>query len=193
MQTKENYVYKNSFCMKQRIHSKENKQIEYYIEAINYKNILPKDEKYMFIDNTFMSDWYQIQKRRVKSILEKKGNYTKKDMELLEWMSILHTRLKFLWIQQYLKLQKEDQNSENYQKWLILSERAINDPDAYKNKTKKYCEAIDTFRAIEDYYGIVTENVKKVACKMFPYANLNILDLGEMKRHRTKNKQNTLF
>ncbi|MCI8588568.1 MAG: hypothetical protein HFG40_02840 [Bacilli bacterium] len=170
----ETAAYIDSLFEIPKTESEESKRQEYYKKAILCKNILLKNELLRFSDGTYMSTWYQTQRRKVETILnkiEKNNDYELKEDEmlLLVWMNKLHTALKALWVERILRAQRKEQNSELNKKWRKISELVADNPSLLK--TKKDWDSLEKFNIIEEFYNEVEMNTLAVADINFPYAN----------------------
>lgn len=152
------------------------KRAEYYKNAIAHKDYLPKSSSFCFSDGTYMASWYQLQKKKAQTILrkitEENTQIDEKSLEFLEWMTILHTDLKIVWVDNMLSFQRREQASDRYKSMKSFSEAAASNKSLLTNK--KVCERVDDFQVLEEFYGEVEQRTELVATKNFPYANLQI-------------------
>lgn len=153
--------------------NEKSKREAYYKKAILCKDFLIKNEFLRFSDGTYMSTWYQSQKRKVEAILnrmeKKDSTITEEEAELLQWMNQLHIDLKVLWIERILRVQKKEQQSELYQEWKRVSNLVAEQPNLLKSK--KDWDSLEKFWQIEEIYNETENRTYAIADKNFPYAD----------------------
>ena len=164
----------------------DDKRNLYYEKAVEYGNVLPKSEEYRFADGTYMSTWYNEQKKRVKEILKQledseEYSLSEKNFELLKWIRDLHVGLKNAWLNKNLGLQREVTGSEKYQDWKLFTEAVDKNPKLLK--TKKLCEGIEDFYALEEFCNGTETRMAEYAENNFAYSKL---DMDSIEKHLVK-------
>ncbi|MDE6141858.1 MAG: hypothetical protein K2G03_04575, partial [Bacilli bacterium] len=164
----------------------QDKRKIYYEKSLEYGNILPRSDEYRFLDGTYMSTWYNEQKKQAKGILKQleetdNCSLSEKKFELIEWIHNLHIGLKEAWLYKHLGLQIDLMESEKYQDWKLFSEAV--DKDQKLLKTKKLCEGIEKFYSIEDYCTGTKERMEDYAGRNFSYSQI---DMTRIEKHLVK-------
>lgn len=184
----ETLAYIENYKTKKCTLTEEEKRNIYSEQAIKYQNLLPKNEEYRFTDGTYMASWYQKEKKKVQSLLNrmnKETNYflSEKNFKLILWIHILNVDLKNIWLQNWLGSQWEITESEKYRRWEKFSDEVVKDPTLLK--TKKLCESIDAFYSLEEYCKGNEERTIKIAEQNYSFA---MLELDSIQRHILKKK-----
>lgn len=173
----ETLAHIENYKTKKHTVTEEEKRNIYFEQAIKYQNILPKSDVHRFIDGSYMATWYQGQKKKVQSLLNrinKDANYclNEKNFLLISWIYTLHRDLKNIWLQNRLGLQREITESEKYRRWLKFSVEVAKDPKLLN--TKKLCESIDAFYSLEEYCKGNEERTTKVAEQNYFFSTIEI-------------------
>ena len=177
----ETLAYIENFLLQPKALSEEEKRKTYYDKAIQAGDYLPKDEKFRFMDGSYMAAWYHQKKRQVKTIVKKienNPNYILSDNEisLLLYFKKLHKDLKKAFINRTLAYGQKIRDGENYKKMNFFCECTDKDSSLLKNKS--ICQKVSEFRALQEILNNQEQKTKSIADLNYPFANIDILSDG---------------